>query len=308
MQKIKITDWLEQRRLGIGGSDAATVLGLNPYKSRLQLYLEKIGEYSEKVDNRFVYWGSLHEDMVAQEFMRQTGLKVRRNNHILMNEEYPFMLGNIDRESIDNEGQHFVLECKTTNAWNSKIWDGEKIPITTIIQVVHYLIITNYDYGYIAVLIGGNDFRFKKIERDPELERMVINQENDFWVNNVEKRIPPAIDGSKASSDFLLKTFRDSIPDSTFDLKHEDRILLKDREKFITEKKTIETKIQTIDNLIKEEMEDNEIGILDNYKVSWKSFFQNRFQTKSFKEEHPKLYDLYSKESSSRRFQIRKVS
>lgn len=308
MKKIRITDWHRQRQSGIGGSDAAAVLGLNPYKSLVQVYLEKIGEYNKMVDNRFVYWGSKLEDMIAKEFQKQTQLKVRRNNFILQSRDYPFMMGDIDREGIDSEGNHFVLECKSTSNWNSKQWENEDdIPLPVTMQVVHYLIITNYSYGWVAVLIGGNDFRIKKIERDAELEKIIIEKESHFWKEYVEKKQLPPVDGTSASTDILNKMYPQAEAVSSINLKSENKQHIERRFQIVNEINTLKYEKDEIDNKLKQELQDNEVGILDNYRVSWKNITSNRFNAKQFKIDKPEMYEQYLKQSNYRKFDIREI-
>ena len=107
-------EWLELRKQGLGGSDAGTVLGFNKYKSPFELYQEKIGEYSEEVDNDAVYFGNALEDFVAQEFAKRTGKKVRRMNKFLVHPEYEFMNANLDRVVV---GEKAILECKTASEY-----------------------------------------------------------------------------------------------------------------------------------------------------------------------------------------------
>ena len=104
--------FLAERLTGIGGSDAACVVGLNPYKLPLQLYLEKRGELAEAdlSDNAAVRWGNLLEDVVADHFAETTGKSVRRNAELLRSEQWPWMIAHIDRELVDEDA---ILECKT---------------------------------------------------------------------------------------------------------------------------------------------------------------------------------------------------
>lgn len=66
-------DWLAERRKGIGGSDIATILGLNKWKSPLQLFLEKTGKVQAEdlSDKEVIYWGNVLEDVVAKEFEKK---------------------------------------------------------------------------------------------------------------------------------------------------------------------------------------------------------------------------------------------
>ena len=195
-------DWLRERIRGIGGSDAGTICGLNPWKSRVELYMDKIGEIPPIEENDLMYWGTVLEDVVAQEFSIRSGMKVQRQNSIVRCAEYPFMLANIDRKIV---GLREGLECKTANAFTKSKWENGKIPDSYMAQVQHYMAVTGYQAWWLAVLIGGNDFRYQRIERDQEFIDMLIQLESDFWHNNVLAGVMPEPDGSEACSGIIKK-------------------------------------------------------------------------------------------------------
>ena len=189
---ISRKEWLELRKLGIGGSDAGAIAGMNPWKSPFSVYLEKTSDDIKEVeDNERMRVGRDLEDYVARRFEEATGKKVRRNNFMLQSEEYPFMLANVDREVM---GENAVLECKTTSSYNKKEWE-EGIPLHYHLQVLHYMLVGNYDKGYIACLIGNEAFIYHEIERDEETLKYLIEIESRFW-DNLQKGIIPNPDGS----------------------------------------------------------------------------------------------------------------
>jgi len=114
-------EWLRTRKKGIGGSDASVVLGFNPWKSPFELYIEKTSDDIRELDSEAVYWGTVLEDVIAEEFTRRTGKKVRRQNKVFIHPEYDFMIANIDRDVV---GEKALLECKTTSAFNADAWEG----------------------------------------------------------------------------------------------------------------------------------------------------------------------------------------
>ena len=167
-------EWLEDRRKGIGGSDVATVLGLNKYKSVYRLWLEKTGQVEvTSAQSEAAYWGNTLEEVVAEEFSKRTGKKVRRRNRVFEHSKYPFLRANIDRDIV---GENAVLECKTANQYLANEWDEDEIPIQYICQVQHYMNVLNLDYVYFAVLIGGQKFIWKKMELDQELIDMITEK------------------------------------------------------------------------------------------------------------------------------------
>lgn len=155
--------WLRTRDLGIGGSDAAVIMGMNSYKSPYQLWMEKTGQVEppDLSGNQYVYWGTKNEANIADWFQEETGKKVKRLG-TLQSREYPFMLANVDRTVI---GENAGLEIKTAGVSQYRKWKDDEIPDAYYCQCLHYMAVTGADYWYIAVLLGGNEARWKRIER-----------------------------------------------------------------------------------------------------------------------------------------------
>lgn len=301
-------EWLEDRRKGIGGSDVATILGLNKYKSVYQLWLEKTGQIEvTSAQSEAAYWGNTLEEVVAEEFSKRTGKKVRRRNRVFEHSKYPFLRANIDRDIV---GENAVLECKTANQYLANEWDEDEIPIQYICQVQHYMNVLNLDYVYFAVLIGGQKFIWKKMERDQELIDMITEKLVEFWTENVEKGIEPAIDGLKATSDFLTQRYLDTDDNQTelntlFDEKIANLARLK------SDKKIIEENITLLENELKQALgkSDATIGITPNNIVSWKKTQSKRLDKKKLAEKYPDIAadeEIYSI-SSTKRLTIKKM-
>lgn len=189
--------WLKERQKGIGGSDVAAILGVSRWKSALDVYNDKVAEEPEEIEeNDAIHWGNILEPIVAKEFSNLTGLKIRVENKILEHPEYKFMKASVDRRVVGKETT--LLECKTAHFYKAKEWENDEIPPEYILQCMHYLAVTGYDYMYIAVLIGGSKFIYKKIDRNEELVKIIIDKCKNFWYNHVIPRKPPSVDGSEA--------------------------------------------------------------------------------------------------------------
>lgn len=301
-------EWLEDRRKGIGGSDVATILGLNKYKSVYQLWLEKTDQIEvTSAQSEAAYWGNTLEEVVAEEFSKRTGKKVRRRNRVFEHSKYPFLRANIDRDIV---GENAVLECKTANQYLANEWEEDEIPIQYICQVQHYMNVLNLDYVYFAVLIGGQKFVWKKMERDQELIDMITEKLVEFWTENVEKGIEPAIDGLKATSDFLTQHYLDTDESETelnaaFDENIANLARLKG------DKKIIEENITLLENELKQALGKAEatIGITPNNIVSWKKMQSKRLDKKKLIDKYPDIAadeDIYSV-STTKRLTIKKM-
>lgn len=298
-------EWLAERTKGIGGSDAATVLGLNKWKTPFELYLEKTGQsFVDESQAEAAYFGNILEDVVANEFEVRTGKKVRKNNFMLQHYKHDFIRANIDRKVV---GEDALLECKTASAYLAKDWEGDEIPDSYLVQVQHYLGVTGYKKAYIAVLIGGQRFVWKEVERDEELIKMIFEAEVNFWNNHVLANNPPALDGSSAAEQFLKKRYEESEAGKSIDLdsSYSDKLThlneLKD-----TIKQLKEQQLQ-IENEIKNELKDAELGFVKSYQVSWKPINQKRVDSKKLREHFPDIYEKVVKETSYRKFNVKEI-
>lgn len=281
-------EWLLDRQKGIGGSDVATILGLNKWKSPYQLWLEKTDQIAlEHTESEPAYWGNVLEEIVAKEFQERTGKKVRRRNQVFEHPLHPFLRANIDRDVV---GENAILECKTANAFLGKEWEGEEVPLSYLCQVQHYMNVLNKKYCYIAVLIGGQKFIWKRVDRDQELIDMITERLVEFWETNVLDGQEPVIDGSEATSEFLKEKYSDSteeettLPASFDDLVDQKRELKK-------AKKEIETAIRQVDNEIINELGKRKasIGIAPRNIISWKLVSTKRMNSKKLAEKYPEV-------------------
>lgn len=296
-------DWLRERKKGIGGSDASVILGFNPWKSPFELYIEKTSDEIRETDNESIYWGNVLEDIVAEEFTRRTGKKVRRRNQILRHPEHYFMIANIDRHVV---GEKALLECKTTNAFNADQWEGDHIPPAYICQLQHYMAVLDYEKAYIAVLIGGQKFVWKELERDDEFIELMIQREKDFWENHVLAQVPPPIDGSPSATELLNKLYPTDNGE-TIMLDSETERLIEAIEALKAEKKQLEEQLKTYENQLKMVLEDASEGVSSRFRVTYKAITSNRIDSKRLKEELPEIYEKYTKPSISRRLSIKEV-
>lgn len=193
-------DWLKMRATGIGGSDAGTLLGINPYRTKLDLYNGKVGiEPLEPQDPDALpfRWGHALEQVVAEEFSRKTGLYVYEIKEMYQHPLYPFMQANVDRFIRLPDGKTGILECKTANPNARFKWEDGNIPPSYEAQVRHYLAVMNIEVAYICCLFDNNPdtMIYYRIDRDDEKEQRLINAEKEFWEEHVQKHIPPSLEG-----------------------------------------------------------------------------------------------------------------
>lgn len=271
---IDRNEWLAVRKHGIGGSDAAAAVGLNPYKSMLELWLEKTGRDAdlEKPDpsdtTTATYWGTLLEPIVAAAYTQQTGKRVRKVNAVLRHPHIPHMLANLDREVVGAPDVQ-ILECKTTGINGAKLW-REGVPEYVQLQVQHQLAVTGKQAAHVAVLVCGQQLDVHRIDRDDELIAKLIELEGRFW-QYVESETPPPADGSD-SADRALRCLFPRDAGNTVDFT-DDRNLSATFADLVTVRAEIETREQLESKLkqcIQQAMGDASRAIFETGEVTWK--------------------------------------
>lgn len=288
--------WEQLRNLGIGGSDAAVIAGLNRWKSPFQLWLEKTGqtEPEDLSDNEYVYWGTVLEQAVADRFCQLTGKKVRRQGMVQSTSD-EWLLANVDRMVV---GENAGLECKTANGFSAKQWDGDAVPDSYYLQCQHYMMVTGCDIWYIAVLIGGNHFVYKEIPRNEEDIAALYAAEKAFWEKNVKGGEMPDVDGSDSCTDALRERFPGGDMEAITLPEAAAGIVTRLDELKETEK-NVKEGIKKAQNELCEMLGNCEIGYIGERKITWKTQAgRTTVDSKKLKAEMPDVYEKYSKKGN----------
>jgi len=203
-------EWHDWRRRGIGGSDVAAIYGLSPFCTARDLYYVKKGiEPVVPDEDNWVAkeYGHCLEGLVAKVFSRKTGLEVYQRQNLFAHQLFPFMQANVDYFINFPDGTTGILECKTTNHHNSDKWADDAIPINYEYQVRHYMSVMNINVAYIACLYGNNEneFVYRRIDRDLDIEADMIESEKFFWEYHVQGDVPPPY---TESGDLVLASLR----------------------------------------------------------------------------------------------------
>ena len=295
-------EWLKLRKTGIGGSDAGAVLGVNPYKSPMHVFYEKTcTESAEEEEKEAVRIGHDLEEYVAARFCEATGFKVRRSNFMYRSIENPFMIADVDRMIV---GEDAGLECKTTSAYGADNWKDGDIPLPYIFQAYHYMAVTGKRTWYIACVILGREFVYRKLMWDADLIERMIRVEENFWNEYVLKGIIPAPDGSEACDEALKQYYGAAqkgrvIALTGFDEKLERHQKLREQiETLSMEQKQIEQEVKLF-------MAENETAVSPKFRVKWSNVESTRIDTGRLKEELPEVYKNYGKTINARSFTIK---
>lgn len=299
---------IENRKSGIGGSDASIVAGLSSWKTPVELYLEKIGEREiEQIENERIYFGNLLEPVIREEYCRRTGHVVKTTDETFTHQDYPWMLAHVDGLIYS---ENAILECKTASAFVAKKWGipgTDEIPEPYLMQCAHYAAVCNVDRVDIAVLIDNSDFRIYTYRRSPALERGIIEIESKFWNEHVLKRIPPEpINGSDSRT--LWPEYEEgkvSIADDDDINSVHDLMIMRQQIKDLKDKE------QSLLLKLQNKMRDSST-LIDQYTsnklATWSNTKTTRINTKLLRENDPEIYEKYCSESTSRVFKLNKES
>ncbi len=200
------TSWLNERRKGIGGSDIGAILGLSPYRTPVDVWMDKTGRAAPQDETLQMRFGLYAEEFVAQEYSRATGLAVQRYTPMLHHPSAP-LLGNVDRLVIPAGAKRAshkreirtdtLLEAKTASAFSAfkaEEWGeagSDAVPMAYLVQVATYRILTGCSMADLAALFGNQEVRIYHLPRDAELEAMIVATASEWWQKHIIADVPP---------------------------------------------------------------------------------------------------------------------
>lgn len=313
------TDWLEERRKTIGGSDASAVLGLNPYVTPYTLWANKTGRLPDLDDNEAMRQGRDLEPYVVQRFEEASGKRCRRIHAILRNSDYPWASANIDRAII---GEPAGLECKTTSVLNLRKFRGGEFPDTYYCQCVHYLAVTQWRRWYLAVLMLNKALMIYQLTRVPDdikppwcessvyvsddETQALMQAESNFGELYIRADVPPPVDGLEPTSRALSDLYPTAQDDDVLTLDCEDTLC-----EYLALKrqiKELKTQQERCEQIIKERLGHHCSGQCGNTTIKWENTSRRTFDHFRFGRENPDI-DLspYYSITQSRRFTVKEA-
>lgn len=282
--------WLEERRKGVGGSDVAAIMGLSAYSTPYQVWLSKTLGVDEDISGKpAVQWGNILEPVIGEHYASEhPDRTVRRVNAIARSIARPWAQASIDYEVRDPELGWGVLEIKTAGLRREGDWAGG-VPVYYQTQVAHYLSVTGRPFADVAVLIGGQDYREYRIIRDEEDVSAVDKAVDDFWHDNVEAGIQPAVDApdsgaifathGEASGDFIESETIPSVLSRYLSAKS-------DRDRANETLKHYEAQLKSV-------IGDAPGIVCPDGRLTWRRFERSSFDAKGFDRDHPGERDAY---------------
>lgn len=297
-------EWLEIRRGGIGGSDAAAIVGLDRYRSPFAVYADKLGLSPEREDNEAMRQGRDLEDYVAQRFTEATGKKVRRCNDTLQHPEYPRLLANIDRLVV---GEKALLECKTTSVLNKAKFAQGEYPPNYYVQCMHYLAVTGLQRCYLAVLVLNQGFHVFTVDRDEDEIAALIAAEMRFWDAHVAKQVPPLPDGTESASSVIKGLYPEAREKEATTLYGQEQ-KIKTYLELTAQIDALEKERDATKQALQLELGNAEVGHAHGYQVEWRNQSRRNLDTDRLKKEQTALYEQYLKPPQvTRVFKIKEV-
>lgn len=204
------TMWHVRRRLGIGASDAAPLLGLNPKKSPFALYTEKIGLTVDSQDDEWLWWGHHMEPVIAEWYTQKKRVALIDIGQytVLQSKAYPWMQATLDRVATTGEGFYSVDFKNSRWVTEADLEDGT--PPYWYVQGQHQLAVTGWPYVDFAACLAGQKGVAVRVERNEDFMFELIGQE-ELFDRRVQERNPPPIDGSESTAKALARLFPKSI-------------------------------------------------------------------------------------------------
>ena len=254
-------EWRERRHDGIGGSDAAAIMGCSSYATPLSVYLDKV-DPQPREENEFMRWGHILEPVVIAEFTRATGMRVTHRQRMYQHPQYPWMFSTVD--GLTTRG---LFEGKTTGGYSDG-WDGEEPPLAVWVQCQHNMAVTGAQVSDVACLKGGNRFLHFEVDRNDDFIEQLLAMESALVVR-IKSETPPPVTGTDIDASILA--FLNPGGDSDVLALTEDIEQLLDQrmvEKAEADHHDVER--WALENRVKQWLGDHEEATSDRYRVTWR--------------------------------------
>ncbi|HAH9630908.1 TPA: endonuclease [Escherichia coli] len=286
----------------IGGSDVAGILGISPWRTPLEVYLDKVQPRVKPVDpskQKVFKRGQRMEPYVIDLLSEETGMEIVHRGNRYIHRDYDFIAAEIDAEAASGEN----IEIKTVSPFKAKEWgeiQTDAIPVHYTAQAMHGLMVTNKQVCVFGVLIGGDDFRIYRVERDEETIQAILEKEIAFW-DRVKNLNPPE---ATSVSDVSLMFEKDA--GTSIEADGKALSLFNDLRYMKSRRKSLEEEIAISEEKLKMYMQEHSVLTLDGKPLcTWKSQISNRFDQKLFQSVHPELFEKFKTTTTQRVFRMK---
>ena len=287
MSKI---DWLKARQAGIGGSDVAAILGLNKYKTPLDVYHEKVADTPIEIeDNAKMKAGRIMEDTIANWWAEENGFKIQADNKIRIHSDIPFLYANLDRVIVANgHGRGTgLLEAKQTSQFYYKTWE-DSLPLQYYFQIQHYLNVTGYDWAAAAVLVDGWDLKSIDVEPDRKVIDAITEKLTAFWNDHILQRIPP----EPSTDEEIKKQWPEAEKGSMLEVDADTVDLVLSAKSYSEKKKDAEKQEKELKTKIRLKFGDHDMMTFGGQSIATykNAKAKSEFDELRFRAEHPELW------------------
>lgn len=323
--------WLECRAHGpkgdieytVGGSDVATVFGLSPWTTPLELWMIKKGRMKPKAPPNpdQLEMGHMLEPIAAHFYARRTGNLVTEDNHLYQHAHFPYALANIDRRYTRKEdGEPGILECKSLTYHKAEDWADGAYPAYYELQLRFYLAVLDIKYGAFSALWGNNpdnDLATPHLIRDAAREDIIF-EKLDQWIWSLRNDKPPTMADvkPKLAMESLARIYGASLkgqPTIEFPKKFEPHLrkiaeLQEENVELNKKIKKNEEDMEAHSVRVAELMKRHEHGVLttttDKLLVDFVTKTTKRVNSGYLKKNHPTIYEESLNVSQSRKVKV----
>lgn len=298
-----ITDAQKAERINyLGSSDAAAVLGLSRWKSPLAVWAEKTGQIEPEdiSDKMAVRLGQKMEQVIAELFTEDTGLELEEVPETIYHPAHRYIAANLDRRV---KGTKVLVEIKNVGQFSKSEWMNGNVPTEYAAQVMHQLMVTGYDYGWLVAAVGNSDLIIKKIERNEVALNTMLEREIDFWTTYVVPRTMP-MQVSSSDKPVLDALFPEAEPNTVMNLSDAEAAIIESVQAMEADLRQLEGQIEQGKNRLRLALGDAESGTVGPHTVRWSNLVSTRMDVTAIKEAEPEIYKKYAKTTTTRRFLI----
>lgn len=303
MESAKIVSLDAHRPFTIGGSEAAAACGVDPYRSRVMLWAEKTGRY-QREPTEAMHWGKLVEPVVIDELRRRDYVVFANERPTYQHRELPWLVGTPDGFT-EVDGERAVLEVKTGSSYTAHDWSNEiGAPVPALMQVHHYMLLTDCERGLLAALVGGQRLELREVRRDNAVIEAMVKREQRF-LDFVRTDTPPPPDGSDSARDAIRAMYAAG-SERTVRLDVDTYRAVQELRQLREQRKAIEQQEAERAQRVQLAMGDAEYAVspYDTPAAKWSTVTSARLDTTALRAARPEIYAEFAATHNTRRFTV----
>ena len=294
-----VRSWMQDRQLGVGASEIAVLFGLSPWQSLQELWQEKVNGCSYDPGSELFHWGHVMEPVIAAEFQRRTGELVEHPSEMILVGSKPHYRASLDRVVMEDGEAVAALELKNLNESRYGEYKVAGPSIGYLLQLQYQMAVAGMDYGYLAVLFGGQRFGAWRVVASPSVQREIYRRVDLFWEYVQSKEEPPqTLAGrqiAKSAETELILT------DASWETK------MQQLEEMRLEKAAIEKSEKVLKQQLKETLGDFATARAGKMQASMSFSTRKSLDTTKLREEMPDIFERFQREASVKTLRIREA-